>query len=634
MPNWKSVRNKFIPPDNERGQSLVILAFSFVSLIALLGLAIDLGMVYAERVQLKRAIDASVLSGVHELPSEEASAIKAIEYLNLNGYSLDDSNVLMRGCLRDIHNYYTAIGASCGSENCGESPTDYTQLVETGNDYYQYHPATFDENRRHTFWIDTGSYSEGASTCDEGSHTSDIPSDLGSANKLHITGTAKVDMNFMVLLGFRNIPVRDFSIAQSIDKLDVVIVVDESGSMGFDGICIGCWERNDRATGTQDWEDPEDTANDTPRYKRYWDYRANGVSYPLGYTYPTYHPTNPNDPFTGDILTHPEMARVCSRPTDTGFDETATAYISPGSGGIDNHYMILEAELYSTASTQPDPLLRAGGKGYWAMQRGELWYDDPAGRPSIAKSIDGKGAHMAYHPITAYNSNTLPPDGLCDEPSELAEGSGYCLPFGKYYSLADAKAGQAPYLQYHFRIYDGAGWADNPGQIHIWAKVHPNRSTLAGLPVGWWGGYYWEIGPNNGAYDHAYAEVVSNDCPTATCNPDTLTVFPQLGDNITQLPDMPHDEGGNGKWDATWPGVSVDANGFIAADDKYITEDGRFWRWVHVKTIDKPLTSPAEWEDTLYSLFIYAGSPGYAVDRIIITDDPEADPSQHRFQLS
>ena len=58
---------------DQSDQSLVILAFAFLGLIAMLGLALDLGLVYIERVRIKRAVDATTLAGVVELPFEEDS---------------------------------------------------------------------------------------------------------------------------------------------------------------------------------------------------------------------------------------------------------------------------------------------------------------------------------------------------------------------------------------------------------------------------------------------------------------------------------------------------------------------------------------------------------------------------------
>jgi len=43
---------------SERGQSIILLAFVLVGFLIIVGLAIDLGLVYVERVRLGRAVDA------------------------------------------------------------------------------------------------------------------------------------------------------------------------------------------------------------------------------------------------------------------------------------------------------------------------------------------------------------------------------------------------------------------------------------------------------------------------------------------------------------------------------------------------------------------------------------------------
>ena len=64
--------------EEQSGQSLIILAFAFVGLIAMLGLALDLGLVYVERVRIKRTVDAAILASVVELPVEEQAFDRAI----------------------------------------------------------------------------------------------------------------------------------------------------------------------------------------------------------------------------------------------------------------------------------------------------------------------------------------------------------------------------------------------------------------------------------------------------------------------------------------------------------------------------------------------------------------------------
>ena len=100
------VRSQTRQSERQSGQSLVILAFAFLGLIAMLGLALDLGLVYIERVRIKRAVDAATLAGVVELPYEDQSYQRALEYLDLNGYDVANANVYISGCVRDIRGIY------------------------------------------------------------------------------------------------------------------------------------------------------------------------------------------------------------------------------------------------------------------------------------------------------------------------------------------------------------------------------------------------------------------------------------------------------------------------------------------------------------------------------------------------
>ena len=53
-------------PDAQRGQVIVIVALSFVVLLAIIGLAIDAGLIYIGYTRLRRAVDASAVSAVNQ----------------------------------------------------------------------------------------------------------------------------------------------------------------------------------------------------------------------------------------------------------------------------------------------------------------------------------------------------------------------------------------------------------------------------------------------------------------------------------------------------------------------------------------------------------------------------------------
>jgi hypothetical protein len=230
----------------------------------------------------------------------------------------------------------------------------------------------------------------------------------------------------------------------SICPRDVVVVLDRSGSMEYDPVCLGCWDR----TATPN-------ANDTPPYSTYYTYPQNGVYYPVPYTH-----TNIQSACYG------ENAYNTTPPTQP-YWRTYSTY----------KYMIMEAEMYSDNNSVPDAAFREAGKGYWVMQRGQrnYPYEFKADANSTSVISDGRALYMAHHPDTTYN---LP---------------GW-HPLGRFYTAADAADDTAPRLTYDITF--PAGWGT--GTSYLWVKTssayivgtnsqydlthNENRST-----------FYWQI---------------------------------------------------------------------------------------------------------------------------------------------
>lgn len=84
----QSLIKKFRDHDDQRGQSIVLLALGFIGLLAMIGLAVDVGLIYARNAQLSNAVDAAALAGVVELnrdANEQQNALdRAAEFLNAN----------------------------------------------------------------------------------------------------------------------------------------------------------------------------------------------------------------------------------------------------------------------------------------------------------------------------------------------------------------------------------------------------------------------------------------------------------------------------------------------------------------------------------------------------------------------
>jgi len=180
---------------HQQGQSLVIIAFAFVAILALVGLGIDLAAVYAERVKAGRAADAAALAAASELPLEAAAHARALVYLRDNGYD----------------------------STAGDAELVVDTFVE--GEY------TSDPGGLTTIWIDTA-YSQ-----DQGQ--------ANSADRVRVRVRQQVFMTFMQFIGFSHFPVNAAAEAENISNVDTVIVYDKSGSMEFDTLCYGCWEQSD-----------------------------------------------------------------------------------------------------------------------------------------------------------------------------------------------------------------------------------------------------------------------------------------------------------------------------------------------------------------------------------------------------
>lgn len=71
--------------DDQKGATAVLVCLAIVALIGMAALAIDVGMLFATRIKLANAADASVLAGVRELPANPLKAVDvASQYSLLN----------------------------------------------------------------------------------------------------------------------------------------------------------------------------------------------------------------------------------------------------------------------------------------------------------------------------------------------------------------------------------------------------------------------------------------------------------------------------------------------------------------------------------------------------------------------
>jgi len=198
------------PPVARKGQSLIIVAFAIITLVALVGLAVDLGLLFVERIRIRRAADAAALAAAAELPLESAAHVRALEYLQENGYPCGLSTSYAGG----------VFGFGCSdSATRVEINAGYPGQVLVGPEA---------GSARRVIQIDTVPLRDDANA-------------ENSANRIQVAVQSSVPMYFMRLIGFGSIPVYGHAIGENINNLDVVIAFDKSGSMEFDTLCYGCW---------------------------------------------------------------------------------------------------------------------------------------------------------------------------------------------------------------------------------------------------------------------------------------------------------------------------------------------------------------------------------------------------------
>ncbi len=190
----------------ENGQALIVVAFAIITLIAFVGLGVDLGLAYVERVRVQRAADAAALAAAAELPLEAPAQLRALEYLAENDY---DCMLVAAGA-----------GANCTNPDVHVRINSNENFV---NDPENPVPTNIE--------IDTAEFSQ-----TQGNNP--VPN---TAVRIRVRVTQLVPVYFMRLLGFKPVPVTGVATAENIRDLDIVLVFDQSGSMEFDTLCYGCW---------------------------------------------------------------------------------------------------------------------------------------------------------------------------------------------------------------------------------------------------------------------------------------------------------------------------------------------------------------------------------------------------------
>ncbi len=195
---------------SERGQSLILVTFGIFALLGFVGLAIDAGLSYVNRVRVRRAADAAALAAASELPLEGAAQVRALEYLEANGYP----------CGLTVQTVNENLVYTCSApETRVEINSGYPESYITGPD---------EEVAERVIRINTTPYRDDVYASN-------------SANRIEVNVQQNTAVFFMRIFGFNTIKVNGRAVGENINNLDVVLVYDVSGSMEFDTLCYGCW---------------------------------------------------------------------------------------------------------------------------------------------------------------------------------------------------------------------------------------------------------------------------------------------------------------------------------------------------------------------------------------------------------
>ena len=203
----------------EEGQSLVVVGFAIITLVAFVGLAVDLGLAYVERVRVRRAADAAALAAASELPLEDTAHWRALELLDENdcgcGLEIDAWNQF--GC------------------------TDDTVHVSIDG-WWMFGPE--EEEASRVIKINTADYRQVNDSQNSTSAVGVVPGEPDTATKIRVEVTSNAPVYFMRVFDFFDMPVKGHAVAENINNLDVAIVFDKSISMEFDTLCYGCWSED------------------------------------------------------------------------------------------------------------------------------------------------------------------------------------------------------------------------------------------------------------------------------------------------------------------------------------------------------------------------------------------------------
>ncbi len=339
-----------IQPSNgrERGQALVIVAVGIFTLLILVGLAVDLGLYYIERVRIARAVDAATLAAAYELPMESAAHLQALDYLRQNGYDFADPGTVL---FEDVGGIITTTG-----------------------------------DARTAIQVDTAMFQ-------------DPPyGNQNSAFRIQVQVRRLVPVVFLRFAGFDNIACYASSIAENINNLDIALAFDRSGSMEFDTLCYGCWDDDGNPYSRYVTEDPEPGVDNLPChggacFPLPWDGPANGTPEHCEPTTSAYQDDG-HDYYFIEAEEYSYTNNAFSRATyGTGYSywvlqrQPSTTSSRDGQGGHIMHMPYPDLETSGVGATCRHEDIDSDGDGYVTDAEGKCWSGTSLG-PFQAPRVD------------------------------------------------------------------------------------------------------------------------------------------------------------------------------------------------------------------------------------------------------
>lgn len=96
---------------SQRGQSILLLAFAFIALVAFVGLVTDVALLFVRFSSLRRAVDAAAIAAagqIREGTNYAEVAVAAQQYIELHGLQAD--SILVETCETDIYQWREGLG--------------------------------------------------------------------------------------------------------------------------------------------------------------------------------------------------------------------------------------------------------------------------------------------------------------------------------------------------------------------------------------------------------------------------------------------------------------------------------------------------------------------------------------------